>query len=145
MADSIYKTKQRAVILECLKDNLEKSYTVDAIVELLKDRGEPVGRTTVYRYIDCLVESGSVRKFISDNGKSATYQFVEHCGDCFEHMHLKCIKCGKLEHLGCDFMSGVCGHIMEHHNFKVDNSKTTIFGICADCMKKEEEGGNETD
>ncbi|MCM1363609.1 MAG: transcriptional repressor [Faecalibacterium sp.] len=136
MADSVYKTKQREVILECLKEHMEQAYTIDEITQMLKEKGESVGRTTVYRYIDFLAENGKVRKFLSANGKSATYQFIEHYDDCCEHMHLKCVECGKFVHLGCDFMSGVCSHIMEHHNFKVDNSKTTILGICKECMSK---------
>ncbi len=144
MTESIYKTKQRAVILECLKDNQGNSYTVDEIVDLLKKKGETVGRTTVYRYIDFLVQSGQVRKFLPESRKSAAYQYIEHKDECTNHMHLKCMSCGKFEHLGCDFMNGVCEHIMSHHNFKIDNSKTIILGVCSECMKKEEKC-NESD
>lgn len=137
MPESSYKTKQRAVILDCLKRNSDREFTVDELVDLLRSESVAVGRTTVYRYIDFLSQSGDVRKFVADSGRGATFQYVEHKHECEEHMHLKCIKCGRLEHLGCDFMSGVCEHIMQHHYFKVDNSKTTLLGLCKDCLKEE--------
>lgn len=138
MSESSYKTKQRQLILDCLSQNKDKSYTVDEIVDMLKQSGSMVGRTTVYRYCDALSKNGTLRFFLQGNGKSTTYQYIEHHEDCHEHMHLKCVKCGKFIHLGCDFMSGVCEHIMQHHGFTVDNSKTTLMGLCSECAQKEE-------
>lgn len=141
MADNGYKTKQRALILECMKLNKEKALTVDEICEELKKADVSVGRTTVYRYVDSLQKNGSVRRFSEEKGKSATYQYVESHSLCQEHLHMKCTNCGKLVHLSCDFMSGVCSHLYEHHRFRVDNSKTTIFGICDSCYSKEQQNG----
>ena len=135
MAENSYRTKQRSVILECLQENSNTAFTIDEIVELLKNKGEPVGRTTVYRYIENLTKSGEVRRFAEGGKKSSTFQYMNHHKECEEHMHLKCVSCGKLIHLSCDFMNEVCSHIMTHHNFKVDNSKTTILGLCEECNK----------
>lgn len=141
MAENQYKTKQRTLISECMKNNREKALTVDEICEELKKMGVSVGRTTVYRYIDSLQKSGEVRRFSEEKGKSATYQYVDGHSRCHEHLHMKCTTCGKLVHLSCDFMSGVCSHLYEHHKFRVDNSKTTIFGICDSCYVKEQQDG----
>ena len=141
MAENQYKTKQRTLILECIRNNNEKALTVDEICEELKKSGISVGRTTVYRYVDSLQKSGDVRRFSEEKGKSATYQYVDSNSSCHEHLHMKCTVCGKLVHLSCDFMSGVCSHLYEHHKFRVDNSKTTIFGICNSCYLKEQQNG----
>lgn len=141
MAENQYKTKQRTLISECMKNNREKALTVDEICEELKKMGVSVGRTTVYRYIDSLQKSGEVRRFSEEKGKSATYQYVDGHSRCHEHLHMKCTTCGKLVHLSCEFMSGVCSHLYEHHKFRVDNSKTTIFGICDSCYVKEQQDG----
>ena len=98
MSETGYKTKQKAVILDCLKNNSDREFTVDGLVELLKSESFTVGRTTVYRYLDYLVKNGDVRKFVSDSTRQATFQYIEHKHECEEHMHLKCIKCGKLIH-----------------------------------------------
>lgn len=141
MSETGYKTKQKAVILDCLKNNSDREFTVDGLVELLKSESFAVGRTTVYRYLDYLVKNGDVRKFVSDSTRQATFQYIEHKHECEEHMHLKCIKCGKLIHLSCDFMNGVSEHILSHHNFRLDNAKTTLLGICEDCYREEATNG----
>lgn len=141
MNENKYNTKQRAGILSFLKENCERALTADEIVALLKERGCTVGRTTVYRYIDALTRSGQVRKFSLENEKSATYQYVPNHESCHEHMHLKCVCCGKLVHLSCDFVSEICSHIHEYHGFTVDNAKTTLLGVCADCQGKENADG----
>lgn len=138
MPDSSYKTKQRSLILQCLKQNCDKAYTVDEIELMLKNTGNCIGRTTVYRYINSLAQAGSVRRFIPDGEKSATYQFIEHSENCKMHIHLKCVKCGKLIHLECDIVDDMCSHIMLNHGFCVDKSKTTVLGLCRQCLESEE-------
>lgn len=138
MSENTYKTKQKSIILKLLQDNSENSFTIDEIVALLKESGESVGRTTVYRFVERLFESGEVRRFYEGRKSGATYQYVEKDNNCQDHMHLKCTECGKLIHLGCDFMNGVCTHIEEHHKFFVNNSKTTILGVCEACRKNGE-------
>lgn len=132
-----YKTKQSAIVLQCLEGNSEKALTVDNIVDLLKQQGTPVGKTTVYRHIDKLVSQGSVRKFVSDSSTGATYQYMHNHHRCDEHFHLKCSLCGELVHLGCEFMKGIDEHIYSHHGFRVDNSKTVLYGICKNCSDKQ--------
>lgn len=132
-----YKTRQSATVTKCLEENCEKALTVDEIVDLLKNQGTPVGKTTVYRHIDRLVSQGSVRKFSDEGSSGATYQYVHDHHHCSEHFHLKCSSCGELVHLGCEFMKGIDEHILSHHGFRVDNSKTVLYGICKSCSDKE--------
>ena len=129
-----YNTKQKQLIFDLLKNNSEIQFTCDEISDSLKKVGTPVGKATLYRHLDKLCYDGFVRKYF--DSKSATYQFVDKKMNCDEHMHLKCTYCGKLVHLGCEFMSTVSEHIKEHHNFKVDNSKTVILGVCDHCSEK---------
>ena len=71
--------------------------------------------------------------------KSAAYQLLDKEMDCGGHMHLKCTECGEFHHLGCDFMSSVGEHVLSHHKFRIDNSKTLIYGLCGDCCEKEKD------
>lgn len=137
MQDNGYKTKQRSAILDCLKENCESSMTVEEISDFMKGEGYTVGKTTVYRYIEKLVQTGEVRKFVAGNGKSATFQFIERHHDCNEHIHLKCVNCGRFIHLDCELMENVNKHIFEHHKFMVDNSKSLLFGLCEKCIGDE--------
>ena len=131
-----YKTKQRTEVLNCLTANKEKHMTADEIVEQLKKSIAEVGKTTVYRTLEKLIEEGQVRKYISEEGKSACYQYVDENGECKQHFHLKCVRCGKLYHLECDYLTELERHVYEHHKFSVDNTKTVLYGICEACSNE---------
>lgn len=133
MANSTYNTKQKKLIKTILTDNKHRQLTCDEISDMLKNEGTPVGKTTVYRFLQKLSESGEVRKFTDTDGKSTSFQYIDKELNCEGHLHLRCTECGKLFHLGCDFMNGVGEHIQKHHRFKIDNSKTVILGLCENC------------
>ncbi len=126
-----YKTKQREVILDYLKKCQDGHVTIDEVTDHLKREGNKVGRTTIYRYMEKLTDEGFLRKYYIEEGMGACYQYQgEHC--C-SHFHLKCIKCGRLFHISCDFISGIEAHVYEHHHFRIDNSKTVLYGTCEGC------------
>ena len=126
-----YSTKQRSLILEFIKES-GSHITVSDIVDGLKAQGHCVGVATVYRALDRLVSTGEIRKFVIDEKSGACYQYA-HDTECNRHFHLKCIKCGRLIHLSCDFLSQMEGHILKDHGFTVSPGKTVIYGICSDC------------
>ena len=136
-----YKTKQKDCVLRCLRENADRALTIDELTQLLHLGGEQIGKTTVYRQVDKLVNSGDVRKFTAERGQSATFQLMEHHHNCEEHLHLKCVGCGKFIHLDCDVMAGVNEHIQTHHGFQIDNTKSLLFGLCSDCLNKENTHG----
>lgn len=133
-----YNTKQKQLILDYLVSNRDSLLSCDEISYALKTSGTPVGKATLYRFLDSLVLSGDVRKVVDSSKKSASYQMLDKDKNCHDHMHLKCTDCGKITHLGCEFMSSVGAHILEHHNFKIDNSRTLIYGLCSECSEKGE-------
>lgn len=136
MPNSTYNTKQKQLIKKIITENKDLQLTCEDISDMLKKANTPVGKATVYRFLEKLAQNGEVRKFTETNCKSATYQFVDKELNCEEHLHLRCVQCGKFFHLGCDFMSGVSEHIKMHHRFEIDNSKTVILGTCENCSVK---------
>lgn len=135
---STYNTKQKQLILGLLTDNKEKQFTCEEIEEKLKEKGTPVGKTTVYRYLISMQNEGKVRKFKSEHGKSATFSFIENTEECKRHLHLKCLSCGEFTHLDCEVMKEVNTHLIKDHHFIIDNSKTVIYGLCEKCNMSEE-------
>ena len=127
-----YSTKNKIKILNCLKENSDKHLTIEQIENLLEGQ---VPLASIYRNIDVLVEEGLVRRFVIDRNNSACYQIVDDNTD-HNHFHLLCSKCGKLIHLQCNEVNHLLEHIEESHNFKVDISKVTLYGICSDCQKE---------
>ena len=132
MSEVKYNTKQRDLILDYLKKHDGHS-TAEQIYYGLKSDCNTVGKSTVYRYLDALCEKGNVRKFTAD-GMSACYSYAnEHCN---EHYHLVCSGCGALIHTECDEIEELISHFYKEHRFKIDMTKTVLYGRCEDCMKK---------
>lgn len=138
-----YKTKQREYILTYLQSCGGRHTTVAEIVRHLQDSGTPVGTATVYRNLEQLTEEGIVRKYLLDSKSCACYQFVDttHGGSCQEHFHLKCTSCGRLFHVTCDHLSQLNDHLLTHHGFVIDHTKTVLYGLCAECRVKKEKKG----
>lgn len=131
--ESGYNTSQKEKLMDFLISNSEKHTSVQEISAYLRSEGTPVGTATIYRQLDRLVESGTVRKFIIDGKTSACYQYIDDTRECKEHFHLKCLRCGKLIHLSCGQLKDINSHIAEHHGFIIDPSQTVFYGKCADC------------
>ncbi|MBQ2676660.1 MAG: transcriptional repressor [Clostridia bacterium] len=126
-----YNTKQREIIFDYLKQNRHSHVTAEDIFEHLKKEGRAVGKSTVYRYLDSLTQSGEVRKYFSNDGKTAQYQIADNCDS---HYHLKCSDCGRIIHTDCDEIAEVFSHILSEHSFAVDMKKTVIYGKCDKCI-----------
>lgn len=129
-----YQTKARQMILKYLQDNKDTSVSVVSIIDYLRANDTSTNISTVYRYLDKLVDEQVVFKYMNDNGEKAVYQYIEQNRNCHEHLHLKCISCGIVEHLDCDFMSHLNDHIMKDHGFQVECSKSILYGYCKNCI-----------
>lgn len=131
-----YQTRQRRAVLEFLARHGDRQFTVD---ELRAAMGEDApGRSTAYRLLDRLVEEGVVRRFLPEGTHTAAYQATA-TGHCDAHLHLKCVTCGRLIHLDEAISDAVQSDLMRRAGFAVDDSRTTIFGTCADCQLGEED------
>ena len=121
-----YNTKQSKMVFDILLENKDRHLTADEIFEKLRKSGESVGKTTIYRHLEKLCASGEVRKFTGGDGDSACYQYAGKNAECREHIHAE-----------CKFLSELSAHIYNEHGFKVDGSRTVLYGVCGDCLKKE--------
>ena len=135
-----YRTRQRELILEYLRKSQGQHLSAEELSDYLKQQGSPVGRSTVYRCLERLVEQGVVRKYYLGEGQGACYQYAKDQG-CGQHFHLKCVSCGKLIHVQCDYLNQVSSHVLEHHGFTIDHTKTVLYGLCAECSVKKEKDG----
>ena len=89
--------------------------------------------TTIYRYLDRLEKDGTVIRYVSGQGSQAAYQYVEQGKGCCDHLHLQCVKCGRIYHLDCAFMKEISEHIEKDHGFELQCRNSVLYGICKDC------------
>ena len=135
MKNTTYQTNQKNLIIELFLNNQDKQFTVSDIVRELNSTEKKIGIATIYRQLETLEESGKIRKFSDEAGKKSCWQFANGSKECSTHYHLKCEKCGKIEHLACDFVSEIDNHILKEHGFNMDRAKTVFYGLCANCSK----------
>lgn len=122
-----YSTKQRAMIIDYLRANPRRKLTAD---DLAAELG--VGRTTAYRLMEALAEQGDVHKYQCAEGQRC-YQYVEDPIACARHVHAVCTGCGELVHLECGLVRSLADHLSEEHAFALDDKRTVIYGLCAQC------------
>ena len=133
-----YSTRQKRELLKFLKERSLQHFSVDEVVFEMQDRGEKIGRSTVYRYLELLAEQGSVRKYQKQG--VTQYQHVTDDSHCDDHFHMMCSRCGDLMHVDCAVMREMSEHLMSAHGFRLDPRETILVGVCEQCRKA---GGEE--
>ena len=129
-----YNTRQKRELLRFLKERDMQHFSVDDVVFEMQEKGEKVGRSTVYRYLEQLAEQGAVRKYQSVQGVTQ-YQHVENAARCDAHFHMMCSRCGNLFHVDCRLMGALAQHLMADHGFMLDPRETILVGLCAVCRR----------
>ena len=125
-----YSTEQRKLLLSFLKNHCDAQFGVEEIAARLCSEGISV--SSVYRNIDRLVADGSVRRFAKEGGRGSLYQYFDG-QECAGHLHLKCTKCGQIFHLDDEAAELVLAAALAKNDFRVDESKTVLYGLCKSC------------
>ena len=73
-----YATRQRSLVLECLKAHAGQYLSVADIAADLTKKGSPVGVTTIYRALEKLASEGTVRRFVPDRTSPAVFEYLEN-------------------------------------------------------------------
>ncbi len=129
-----YNTKQREAIIDYIVSLNGEHVTAGQIMQHFAGQGFSIGLTTIYRHLDRLVESGTLRRYTLDGTSGACYQYdaEEENPDYF---HLKCEECGALLHLKCGTLDGIRQHVFQDHAFEINAMKTVFYGKCAGCLE----------
>lgn len=131
-----YRTKQYEELLAHLEDIRGEHFTVNDLYTCFREGGNPIGVTTLYRHLDRLIEDGVVKRYVSDKGDPACFEYIGS-GDCPGHessYHCKCENCGRLIHMRCDEIGVLREHMLNEHGFMIDPMRTVIYGLCSECM-----------
>ena len=137
-----YNTKQGEIILNYIISLQGSHVTAAQIHEYFAGKDIPIGRTTIYRHLEKLTESGRLRKYITDGLSGACYQHLDNREGCRFHLHLKCESCGVLQHVECGVLDEMQQHVSTDHDFSVNLMKTVIYGKCSNCQPKGNLKGN---
>lgn len=128
-----YKTKNKTEIMNYLLSHSEKRVSAADIIKHLKENGNEVNPTTIYRNLDKMTESGEILKYKTADAGCALYQCVKNHYNCRNHLHLQCEGCGRIIHLECGFMDTISQHLMADHGFSLKCNGSVLLGTCRDC------------
>lgn len=135
-ARKTYQTKIRTEILTYFQKNSSITVSVSELKAYLNTVGIEANNTTIYRYLDKLCSENVVLKYPDADGEKAVYQYAGEAHRCTEHLHLKCVKCGRVIHLDCSFMDEFKEHLLKEHRFHIQCAGDLLHGLCGDCWDK---------
>ena len=120
-------TRPRRLVLETLSEN-SGHWSVDQIVDMLKDREHTITRMSVYNAIHALNRAGLV--MIADAGPGRT--LYEVSGKW--HHHFVCRKCGSVQDIPCLKGKKPCLIPSPDIGAEVDEAQVIFRGICKACL-----------
>lgn len=136
MLQKSYHTKTTDLISQFIKSKMEQGFTAGELSLFLEQNGVHVNKTTVYRNLDKMTESGMLVKRKSMISEGFVYQTAEEENHCAEHIHFQCCKCGSVIHLADDKTAEYLKSISEDLGLQINLSISSLNGICSKCRTK---------
>lgn len=121
-------TPQRRIVVDVIRD-AEDHLATEEIIARVQDRMPEVHKSTIYRTLDLLEETGCV--FKSKLGD----HFIYHHAEEGRHHHLVCSKCGKTIECDEELFATVEKSLAEKYGFSVNFKHLVISGLCEECKK----------
>ncbi len=127
-----YATTQRRMMISFLSAHAAQSFSAS---EIAKGMDACISLSAVYRNLGRLAGEGRVRKLLSSDGRTFMYQYRDP-SVCDAHLHLKCIKCGKIFHMNDAASEVMLNAVQKNDAFVIDKTQTVLYGQCGDCRKR---------
>jgi Fur family ferric uptake transcriptional regulator len=121
-------TQERAKILDEVFASHEHFEAEQLVQKLAQHR---VSRSTVYRTVKHLEESGLIRKVARQDSRDV----YEHDYGYPQHDHLICKKCGTLIEFQQSTIASVLAEVARQHGFRMEGHRLEVFGLCDVCCR----------
>jgi Fur family ferric uptake transcriptional regulator len=112
-------------------DTTDEFRSAQELHELLRQRGESVGLTTVYRALQLLADSGEIDAVRAADGE---YHY-RRCAATGHHHHLVCRRCGSATEIEAPAVERWARRVAAEHGFTGTEHTVEIFGVCAQCSR----------
>jgi Fur family transcriptional regulator, ferric uptake regulator len=120
-------TAQRQLVAQALRD---AGRTIGAVelFDALRRAHPHLGRATVFRTLDLLVEMGLAKRF---EGDGHVYLYTS-CQPVHHH-HLVCRTCGSTTDIDDAEVDALIDSMRRRHDFMLDHGSLDFYGTCARC------------
>jgi Fur family ferric uptake transcriptional regulator len=100
------------------------------IEDALRAEGRPIGRASIYRVLELLVEHRLVERLAVDQGQ-ARFETIEPSGH--HHHHLLCNACGQLVAFDDPALERAIDRLSDRLAMRVEHHDILLRGTCSDC------------
>ena len=122
-------TPQRRLIIDMIH-SAETHLTAEDIIAYVQERMPGVNKSTIYRTLEVLEETGCVYKSESND------RFIYHHAEDGHHHHMVCTACGKTIECPESIFLPVEKSLKDKFGFHTSFKHMVVEGLCADCKKR---------
>ncbi|HET7082408.1 MAG TPA: Fur family transcriptional regulator [Candidatus Limnocylindria bacterium] len=124
-------TRQRLLVADALAAS-GRRLTAEQLYRSLRRRDPAIGRATVFRTLETLVEAGVARRLELDGH---VYAYVA-CLPAHHH-HIACTRCGRVEEIDEAYVTPIAERLAEEMGFEIDDARLDFYGRCATCRAED--------
>ncbi len=124
------RTTRQRTAGAALRDELDDFRSAQDVHDLLRQRGEQVGLTTVYRCLQMLADAHEVDVLRTGDGETS----YRRCSTGHHH-HLVCRSCGRTVEVDGPAVERWATRVATDNNFTDVSHTLEIFGTCSECAK----------
>lgn len=124
-------TRQRLLVANALAAS-GRRLTAEQLYRSLRRRDPAIGRATVFRTLETLVEAGVARRLELDGH---VYAYVA-CLPAHHH-HIACTRCGRVEEIDEAYVTPIAERLAEEMGFEIDDARLDFYGRCATCRAED--------
>ena len=121
-------TPQRRAVLDALR-KARRTVTAPDLYEELAASHPALGRATVFRSLDALVDAGLAQRF---ERPGHVYAYAA-CSASDHHHHLLCIHCDRTVEIDEAVIGPLVSQLTRRYGFAVDHSSLDFYGACHRC------------
>lgn len=115
-------------------------FTADELVDMARKASVRVGRVTVYRTLNLMVDAHLVEERAFERGRMRYEHTVGHG----HHDHMVCVSCGRVIEFESEAIEREQLAAAARHGFSVLHHNHTLFGYCKACARAPRTRGQAT-
>ena len=124
-------TRQRLLVANALAA-AGRQLTAEQLYRSLRRRERGIGRATVFRTLETLVDAGVARRLELDGH---VYAYVA-CLPAHHH-HIACTRCGRVEEIDEAYVTPIARRLAREMGFEIDDARLDFYGRCATCRAED--------
>lgn len=122
-------TGPRRKLVEAIHET-DRAFTADELLQQLSAENAGVGRATVFRTLDLLVQHGVLDRLHRPDG---CHTYVRSVVSDRHHHHLICSDCGVVVQFEECTVAPLLEQLSQQTNFSISGHWLEVFGTCSSC------------